>query len=176
MLFGGGALFGVVVAVAGRGVVFGGGALFIVVGAGRDMLFISSADGRDMLFGGGALLGVVAVGAGRDMLFISAPAGRPPPAAGVVPRGAPFATAETGTGWNGGAALAATTPEPLNTPGLAVAAIDGLPWFTDARSERLVLAACWCCVCSAVGWICVSAAAVRSAAVGWAVIPPLPPL
>jgi hypothetical protein len=44
--------------------------------------------------------------------------------------------------WYGAAALAATTPRPLNAPGLAVAAIGGLPWFTDARNARLVLAAC----------------------------------
>jgi hypothetical protein len=42
--------------------------------------------------------------------------------------------------------LAATTPRPLNTPGLEVAAIGGLPWFTDASSARLVLAACCCWV------------------------------
>ena len=41
-------------------------------------------------------------------------------------------------------ALASTTPLPLNSPGLEVAAIAGRPWFTDARSAWLVLAACTC--------------------------------
>ena len=39
-----------------------------------------------------------------------------------------------------GAALAATTPRPLNSAGVAVAAIEGLPRFTDSYSPRLVLA------------------------------------
>ena len=77
--------------------------------------------------------------------------------------------------WYGAAALAATTPRPLNTPGLEVAAIGGLPWFTDTSSARLALAACCCWVCSTVGGICRSLAAARCAAVGWAVSPPWPP-
>jgi hypothetical protein len=40
--------------------------------------------------------------------------------------------------WFGAPALAGTTPRPLNTR-LEVAAIGGLPWFTEARSARL----CW---------------------------------
>jgi hypothetical protein len=49
------------------------------------------------------------------------------------------------------AALAATTPLLLKTPGLALAATVGFPWFTDASCARFVLAACSCCVCAAVG-------------------------
>ena len=45
----------------------------------------------------------------------------------------------------------AMTPAPVNTPGFTVAAIAGVPWFTDANRARLVLAACSCCVCRVVG-------------------------
>ena len=48
-------------------------------------------------------------------------------------------------------ALAAITPLPLNTPGLALAATVGCPWFTDASCARFVLAACSCWVCAVVG-------------------------
>lgn len=49
------------------------------------------------------------------------------------------------------AALAATTPFPLKTPGFALAATVGCPWFTEANCARLVLAVCSCCICSEVG-------------------------
>ena len=38
--------------------------------------------------------------------------------------------------------LAATTPFPLNAPGLAVAAIAGRPWFADAKFCLFWLARC----------------------------------
>ena len=38
--------------------------------------------------------------------------------------------------------LAATTPFPLNAPGLAVAAIAGRPWFADAKFCLFWLAMC----------------------------------
>lgn len=44
------------------------------------------------------------------------------------------------------ASLAGVTSRPLNSPGLAVAAIGGLPMFTEARSCGLARAACTCCV------------------------------
>jgi hypothetical protein len=43
-----------------------------------------------------------------------------------------------------GAFFAATTPAPLNAPGLAVAAIGGRPWFSEANSVRSRLAASRC--------------------------------
>ena len=53
-----------------------------------------------------------------------------------------FAAGAGAGGWYGAAALAASTPWPLNTPGLGVAAIVGLPWFTDANRAWFLLAAC----------------------------------
>jgi hypothetical protein len=47
--------------------------------------------------------------------------------------------------------LAGSTPRPLNTPALALAATAGCPWFTDASCARFVLAACSCCICAVVG-------------------------
>lgn len=47
--------------------------------------------------------------------------------------------------------LAVTTPFPLNTPGLAVAAIAGRPWFADAKFCLFWLARCSCRVCAANG-------------------------
>ena len=47
--------------------------------------------------------------------------------------------------------LAGTTPRPLNTPALALAATAGCPWFTDASCARFVPAACSCCICAVVG-------------------------
>src|ERR1019366_8658160 len=72
--------------------------------------------------------------------------------------------------------FAATTPAPENTPGFAVAAIGGLPWFALARKAGLPRAACTCCCCAAVGERCCTCAAANSTAVGWASTPPLPPL
>jgi len=72
--------------------------------------------------------------------------------------------------------LAAITPFPLNTPALALAATAGCPWFTEANCERFVLAVCSWCVCSAVGCTWFSLAAACSAALGFVVVPPLPPL
>ena len=69
-----------------------------------------------------------------------------------------------------------TTPCPEKSPGLDVAAMAGLPWLTDANSERFVLAACTCCVCVVVGGMCCSCAQVSSCAVGLAIVPPVPPL
>ena len=74
------------------------------------------------------------------------------------------------------ARLAGTTPRPVNTPGFAVAATVGLPWFTDANCARLVRAARTCCVCAAVAAARRSRAAANCAAVGRTVAPPLPPL
>src|SRR5208337_2213271 len=74
------------------------------------------------------------------------------------------------------ASLAATAPEPLNSPGFAVAATAGRPWFTDAKSSWFVLAACTCWVCIAVAGVCCWCIAVSSAAVGRAISPPSPPL
>ena len=64
-------------------------------------------------------------------------AGAPPAAFGL--RGAMRFAAAGASRWFGAAALAGTTPRPLNILGLEVAAIGGLPWFTVARSARL----CW---------------------------------
>jgi hypothetical protein len=75
-----------------------------------------------------------------------------------------------------GPLLAATTPLPVNSPGFDVAAIAGVPWFTEARSALLVLAAVWCCVCAAVAGVCASLAAACSCGVGCADVPPVPPL
>src|ERR1700740_2947221 len=55
-----------------------------------------------------------------------------------------------GGGLYGAAAFAETAPLDVNSPGLAVAATSGLPWFTDANCERFALAARSCCVCSGV--------------------------
>ena len=47
--------------------------------------------------------------------------------------------------WYGApASLAATTECLLNSPGFSVAAIGGLPWFTEARNSRFPRAA-WIC-------------------------------
>ena len=94
----------------------------------------------------------------------------------LVGRAALFAAAGRVAGTFTGAFLAATTPAPLNAPGLAVAAIGGFPWFSEANRERSWLAACSCCVCALVAAMCRSLAAASCCAVGRAVIPPVPPL
>jgi hypothetical protein len=72
--------------------------------------------------------------------------------------------------------LAATAEWLLKSPALEVAAIDGRPWFSDAKFARFWLARCSCWVCAASGAVCGSFIAVRSAAVGVAATPPSPPL
>ncbi len=76
----------------------------------------------------------------------------------------------------GFASLAATTPLPEKTPGLAVAAIAGWPWFAEERSALLVLAICTCWIWAGVAAMCRSCAAASCWGVGCAVVPPEPPL
>jgi hypothetical protein len=63
---------------------------------------------------------------------------------------------------------------PVNSPGFDVAAIAGVPWFTEARSALLVLVAVWCCVCAAVAGVCGSLSAACSCGVACADVPPVP--
>ena len=72
----------------------------------------------------------------------------------LVGRAALFAAAGRVAGTFTGAFLAATTPAPLNAPGLAVAAIGGFPWFSEANRVRSWLAIRSCCVCSLVAAMC----------------------
>src|SRR5580704_16831648 len=72
--------------------------------------------------------------------------------------------------------LAATTPLPLNSPGLAAAAIAGRPWFSDAKFCLFWLAMCSCRVCAASRWVWCSCCALSSSCVGRATTPPSPPL
>ena len=95
--------------------------------------------------------------------------------AGAAPAGAAFGFARV-AGTAALPALAGTTPLPSNWPGLEVAAIAGLPWFTEASSALLVLAACSCWVCRGVAATCGWRAAACSCGVGLAVVPPVPPL
>lgn len=76
----------------------------------------------------------------------------------------------------GFSSLAATTPLPVNSPGLEVAATAGLPWFSEARRllSELAVRSCWNCAGAAA--TCCSCAAASSSRVGRAVVPPLPPL
>ena len=62
----------------------------------------------------------------------------------LVGRAALFADGGRVAGVFTGAFFAATTPAPLNAPGLAVAAIGGRPWFSEANSVRSRLAASRC--------------------------------
>src|SRR6516162_8642199 len=71
---------------------------------------------------------------------------------------------------------AATTPLPANSPGLAVAAIAGLPWFSEASSALFSLAVCSCWSCEGTAATCCSWAAACSSCVGRTVVPPDPPL
>ena len=98
------------------------------------------------------------------------------PPAGFGLRAAVRFAAAGAAAWYGAAALAATTPRPLSTPGLEVAAIGGLPWFADARSARLA-AGGLLLLCLFAGWRDMPLTG-RSpfSAVGWRVSPPLPPL
>src|ERR1700722_4327261 len=73
------------------------------------------------------------------------------------------------------ACFAATKPD-VKSPGLAVAAMGGLPWFAEARSSGLFRAACMCCVCASTGPTCCSLAKASCCALGRASTPPLPPL
>jgi hypothetical protein len=59
-----------------------------------------------------------------------------------------------------------TTPLPLNSAGFEVAATAGLPWFTEASSVLLELAACSCWVWRGVAATCCSCAADSSCGVG----------
>src|SRR6516164_8577839 len=72
--------------------------------------------------------------------------------------------------------FAATTPLPANSPGLAVAAIAGLPWFSEASSALFSLAVCSCWSCEGTAATCCSWAAACSSCVGRTVVPPDPPL
>src|SRR5580658_3090052 len=72
--------------------------------------------------------------------------------------------------------LAGAASCPLNAAGVGVANTVGRPWFTDANCARFVLADRRSCDCAAVGPARRSCAAANSAAVGRALVPPLPPL
>src|SRR6266851_8583156 len=72
--------------------------------------------------------------------------------------------------------LAATTPLPLNSPGLPVAATAGRPWFSDAKFCLSWLAMCSCRVCAASGSRWCSCSALSSSWLGRALTPPSPPL
>lgn len=67
--------------------------------------------------------------------------------------------------------FADTTPLPENCPGFALAATDGLPWFTEANCARFVLR-----LFLRGSQVLFSCSALRSAAVGSAFTPPSPPL
>jgi len=72
--------------------------------------------------------------------------------------------------------FAATTPLPANSPGFAVAAIAGLPWFSDARRALFSLAVRSCWSCEGTAATCGSCVAACSSCVGRTVVPPDPPL
>src|SRR6516162_5622389 len=72
--------------------------------------------------------------------------------------------------------LAATTPLLANSPGLAVAAIVGLPWFSEASRALFSLAVRSCWSCEGTAATCCSCAAACSSCVGRTVVPPDPPL
>jgi hypothetical protein len=67
----------------------------------------------------------------------------------------------------GFSSLAATTPLPVNSPGLEVAATAGRPWFSEARRLLSELAArsCWNCAGAAAACCSCAATSPKSAAV-----------
>src|SRR5581483_4752164 len=109
----------------------------------------TSFSGREALFSGrGALL------AARDPSLL-------PGRGTLLPgRGTPLLPrAELAGALYGAPALrAATTPLPLNSAGLAVAAIVGRPLLTLARKSGLLFAVFSCCNWALVGSICFSTA------------------
>ena len=120
---------GVVSPAGGRGTLFGRSA---VLGRssvfGRAVLLGRSAVvfGRSAVFGRAVLVGLSAV-LGRAALFRAAlPSFGRAAAAPLFASGARVAGVFTGALW------AATTPLPLNSDGLELAATAGRPWFTEA--------------------------------------------
>ena len=95
---------------------------------------------------------------------------------GFAPIGAVPVGFAVGTAGDDFSSRAATTPLPVNSPGLVVAAIAGRPWFSDASRALLALAVRSCWSCAGMAATCCSCAAASSSGVGRAVVPPLPPL
>ena len=105
---------GVVFSAGGRGtaLLLARGGVFSAGGRGTALLLARSGGWAALLLGCAALLALF----GRSVFA----------ALGAGPRVAGVFT---------GAFLAAATPAPRNSPGLAVAATGGTPWFVEANSE-----------------------------------------
>jgi hypothetical protein len=123
--------------------------------------FVGSAFGCSSFFSG---LALVASGVGSPGFFSSS---CPLVGCGVAPV----------VGFSGPpAALAGTTASPLNSPGLAVAAMRGLPLLAETKADSVLPATRALRSWSLVGARCLSFAASSSAAVGLASTPLGPPL